>query len=274
MATIKNLLQQSQLPLLEKHVLLQHALGVNRAWLLAHDTDALTDKQYAACASLFSRRTDGEPIAYIVGFKEFYGYQFKVDQNVLIPRPETELLVELALGYMGQFSQPVVLDLGTGSGAIAITLALQCPQAVVSAIDNSTNAVAVAQKNAQKLGAKLNFYTGNWYDIGLDTKLLKNSFDLIVSNPPYVSKSDQHLQQGDLRFEPAQALTDYADGLTAIKHIVSQAPAFLKDKGALYIEHGWDQAAAVRAIFIANGFSAVQSKLDLAGIERITYGFL
>lgn len=274
MATVLEVIKASPLPLLETHLLLQHVLGVNRAWLIAHDGDTLDSTKLSDYSSLQQRRINGEPIAYIVGIKEFYGREFNVNPDVLIPRPDTELLVQTALEFIEHKEQPKVLDLGTGSGAIAISIALEHFGAKVYAVDNSQAALVVAKENAQSLGARVKFYAGNWYDTGLDNKLLHNYFDLIVANPPYVSEFDDHLEQGDLRFEPSQALTDFAGGLSAIMQVVKGASGHLAKGGALFVEHGWDQAASVREIFIRSGFSKVQSKLDLSGIERITCGFL
>lgn len=272
MSSVKEQVLTSQLPLLETHMILQHVLGVSRAWLIAHDNDDLADHSLALIKELINRRLAGEPMAYILGHKEFYGHAFYVSDAVLVPRPETELLVDLALDFVKDKTAPKILDLGTGSGAIAISIALARPDAIVTATDFSADALNIARKNAQNLGAKLSLYEANWYDTGLDKKLSLQGFDLIVTNPPYVSEDDDHLTQGDLRFEPKMALTDYADGLSAIRHIIQHAPSYLKANGALFIEHGWDQAAAVREILVQHEFNAIQSKTDLAGIERITFG--
>ena len=207
-------------------------------------------------------------MAYILGSREFYGREFQVTPAVLIPRPDTELLVECGLRAMRDIRAPRVLDLGTGSGIVAVTLALERPDAQVLATDCSAAALAVAQKNASALGAKLLFSHGSWYD----TELGSEPFDLIVSNPPYIDARDVHLGQGDLRFEPSGALTDGADGLQALNTIIQGAPAHLAPGGTLCVEHGWDQAAAVRSLFLNRGFVDVASECDLAGIERITRG--
>ena len=266
--TLRESLAASPLPRLEAHLLWQQVLGVSRAWLIAHDTDPLDPARVAAYRALESRRLAGEPVAYILGRREFYGRAFQVSPAVLIPRPDTELLVECGLRAIRTVRAPRVLDLGTGSGAVAVTLALERPDAQVRATDCSPDALAVAQKNASALGAQLLFSLGSWYD----TELGSAQFHLIVSNPPYIDAQDAHLGQGDLRFEPAGALTDGADGLQALRSIVQGAPDHLVPGGALCVEHGWDQAAAVRSLFQQRGFTDVASERDLAGIERITRG--
>lgn len=274
MDKLKDLLRASPLPLLETHMLWQKVLSVSRAWLITHDDEQIAAEYIDQYHDLLQRRIDGEPMAYIMGAKEFFGYNYIVTPDVLIPRPETELLVQSALDYIAAKSAPRVLDLGTGSGAIAITIALQCPDADVYALDYSAAALQVAQMNAHKLGVSPAFYQADWYDTGLAAKLPKNHFDVIVANPPYVGATDSHLQQGDLRFEPKQALTDFADGMTAIRTIISGAADYLAQPGALMIEHGWDQGEIVRALFAQYNFLTVTSQKDLAGIERITSGHL
>ncbi|MBZ0094694.1 MAG: peptide chain release factor N(5)-glutamine methyltransferase [Sulfuricella sp.] len=255
---------------LEAQVLLGQALGQSRAWLIAHGGDPLAPEQTAAFADLFERRWSGEPIAYILGEREFYSLNFKVTPAVLIPRPETELLVELALERLPADSSGRVLDLGTGSGAVAVTLALHRPQAEVVAVDQSAAALEVAQENTQRLGAgNLRLIQSDWYGA-----LGGEKFDLIVANPPYIAAADPHLAQGDLRFEPAAALASGADGLDDIRTIVRGAAAHLKPGGWLLFEHGYDQAAACRDLLVQAGFEQVASAADLAGIERISCGQL
>ena len=253
---------------LEAQVLLGHALGRSRAWLIAHGGDALDAGQTAAFADLFERRWSGEPIAYILGEREFYSLDFKVTPAVLIPRPETELLVELALEHIPAGHPCRVLDLGTGSGAVAVTLALHRTQTEVVAVDQSAAALEVARENAQRLGAgNLRLIQSDWYGA-----LGGEKFDLIVANPPYIAAADPHLAQGDLRFEPAAALASGADGLDDIRAIVRGATVHLKPGGWLLFEHGYDQAAACRELLIQAGFEQVASAADLAGIERVSYG--
>ena len=255
---------------LEAQVLLGQALGQSRAWLIAHGGEALDAAQTAAFADLFERRWSGEPIAYILGEREFYSLNFKVTPAVLIPRPETELLVELALERIPVNGSCQVLDLGTGSGAVAVTLALRRPQAEVVAVDQSAAALDVARENARRLGAgKLRLVQSDWYGA-----LGGEKFDLIVSNPPYIAAADPHLARGDLRFEPAAALASGADGLDDIRAIVRGAAAHLKPGGWLLFEHGYDQAAACRELLAQSGFRQVGSSADLAGIARISYGQL
>lgn len=268
--TLRERLAGSPLPRLEAHLLWQRALGVSRAWLIAHDTDPLDPDRVATYQALEDRRLAGEPIAYILGHREFWGRDFLVTPDVLIPRPDTELLVDCGLHAIQRITAPRVLDLGTGSGSVAISLALDRPDACVQATDCSRAALAVAEMNARALGAKLLFSLGNWYD----SQLGSSRYHLIVSNPPYIDAQDVHLAQGDLRFEPRSALTDGADGLQALRRIVQGAPVHLVPGGALCVEHGWDQAAAVRALFLSSGFVDVSSLRDLADIERVTWGRL
>lgn len=270
--TVRDLLASCPLPRLETQMLLQDVLQVQRSWLIAHDTDPLEPEAVARFQALAYARLAGRPMAYILGEREFMGHAFNVAPGVLIPRPETELLVETAALHLSRsgVAAPRVLDLGTGSGAVAVSIALACPQARILATDISPEALAVAAGNASKLGARVEFSCGNWYDAVLD----QPPFDVIVSNPPYISADDVHLSQGDLRFEPKGALTDGADGLSALAVIVQGAPARLAPGGVLWMEHGWDQASAVRKMLQDTGFSRVSSLHDLAGIERITGGFL
>lgn len=265
---IKSLLLDTRLPRLEVRMLLEHVLAKPRAWLLAHDTDPLAPEVVAAYEALAQRRLAGEPMAYLLGQREFMGHMFRVTPDVLIPRPDTEVLVETALECVAGQAAPAVLDLGTGSGAIAISIALARRDARVMASDVSAAALAVAAGNAWELTASVRFVEGSWYD----AVPAGEGFDLIVSNPPYVASDDPHLGQGDVRFEPRGALTDGADGLEDLRRIVAGAHRHLKAGGALWMEHGWDQAEAVRALLAATGFSDVHSRRDLAGIERISGG--
>ena len=273
MACVRDLLQQTVLPRLEVQMLLQHVLQVPRSWLIAHDTDVLDPVSVASFLSLAQRRHAGEPMAYLIGVREFMGHDFRVTPDVLIPRPDTEVLVETAIAFINQVSHaPVrVLDLGTGSGAIAVSVALACPQTQVVATDFSQAALEVARQNARVLGAQIEIFQGSWYDaLPVDT----TAFDLIVSNPPYIHSADPHLAQGDLRFEPATALTDGFDGLHDLHTIIRGAGRWLRPGGSLWLEHGWDQAQAVREALVNAGFKRVESLTDLAGIERISGGYL
>lgn len=253
---------------LEAQILLCRAIQQPRSWLVSHDRDPLSPEQAAAFTALLERRLTGEPIAYILGEREFYSLNFKVTPAVLIPRPDTELLVELALDRIPAGHPCRVLDLGTGSGAVAISLALHRPRADVTAVDQSAAALAVAGENARQLGARnLRLLPSNWY-----SALAGATFDLIVANPPYIAAADPHLAQGDVRFEPAAALASGKDGLDDIRTIVQGAAAHLKPAGWLLFEHGYDQAAACRELLAQAGFEQVASAADLAGIERVTYG--
>ena len=365
MLTLAQYFKQSGLPLSEARMLVAELLQVSRAWMITHDDYVLSQEQLGQLQSLTQRRIDGEPMAYILGEREFMGLSFATSPAVLIPRPDTELLVETALAYLaeqavhtshmvetqsnldgmqkprdvapdfhtsqidglhtqhevhildkaGTYEQSEahvqslddgpnqvllqdngcsqakhivgmeafkpcksvafkehtlrVLDMGTGSGAIALSIAHYHPSAQVLASDFSPEALALAQRNAQALQLKnVDFVLSDWFKA-----IPVQQFDVIVSNPPYIHKDDEHLQQGDLRFEPQQALTDFADGLSAIRQIIAGAPAYLKPGSPLWIEHGWDQAAAVRELLEKGGFVQVASRQDLAGIERISGGF-
>lgn len=253
---------------LEAQILLCHAIQQPRSWLVSHDRDPLSPEQAAAFDALLQHRLRGEPVAYILGEREFYSLNFKVSPAVLIPRPETELLVELTLERIPVGHPCRVLDLGTGSGAVAISLALHRPRADVTAVDQSAAALAVAEENARQLGARnLRLLPSNWY-----SALAGEIFDLIVANPPYIAAADPHLAQGDVRFEPAAALASGKDGLDDIRTIVQGAAAHLKPGGWLLFEHGYDQAAACRKLLVEAGFAQVASAADLAGIERVSYG--
>ena len=253
---------------IDAQLLLLHTLGrpdAGRAWLLAHDTDALDDALHAQFIALCQRRAAGEPVAYLTGRKEFYGLPLHIDARVLDPRPDTETLVDWALEVLAPLPAPRVVDLGTGSGAIALALQSQRPTAQVWAVDASSDALAVAQANATRLGLPVRFQQGNWL-----APMEGASFDAIVSNPPYIASADPHLAA--LTHEPLQALASGADGLEDIRAIALQAPRHLAPGGWLLLEHGYDQAEAVRALLSAAGFSGVESRRDLAGVERCTGG--
>ena len=252
---------------LDAQLLLLHALGRpadDRGWLLAHDTDVLPAPQLASYRALCARRAAGEPVAYLVGEKEFFGLALAVDARVLVPRPETETLVEWALEVLAGRERPRVVDLGTGSGAIALAIAHRRPDAQVEGVDASQDALAVAQQNASRLGLPVSFRRGSWLEGTLPR------YDLVVSNPPYVAQADPHLAA--LTHEPLQALAAGPDGLDDLRTIVAQAPACLAPGGWLLLEHGWDQAGAVRALLRDAGFGEIASRADLAGIARCTGG--
>lgn len=264
--TVGALLAASQLPAREARALLAHALGVRREWLIAHPEAEVSEPQRAAFAALAARRARGEPLAYLLGAQEFYGREFAVSPAVLIPRPETELLVDAALDALRGVVAPRVLDLGTGSGCIAITLALERADAAVTAVDRSPAALAVARANAARLGARVTLVESDWY------ANVQGRFDAIVANPPYVAAGDPHLPA--LRDEPRHALTDQADGLSYLRAIAAGAPAHLQPGAPLLVEHGYDQGAAVRALFEGAGFGAVRTLRDAAGLERVCVGLL
>lgn len=267
---LQTLLRDTRLPRLEVRMLLEHVLGKPREWMLAHDTDPVEPEQAQQFHVLVTRRLAGEPMAYLLGHREFMGHDFAVTPEVLIPRPDTELLVETALAWLKDRPESSVLDLGTGSGVIAISIALAARSASVTATDVSATALQMAVRNAARLGARVDFAQGNWYD----ALPPRDRYDLIVSNPPYISCDDEHLSQGDLRFEPRGALTDNADGLRHLTIIVTGALERLRPGGALWMEHGWDQGGAVRQLLSDAGFSHVTSLRDLSGIERISGGSL
>ena len=266
-ASIRQL--QATLPLdpLENRILLCHALGVTRVGLITQSERTLTEEEAQQLAALVGRRLDGEPIAYIVGEREFFGLRFQVSPAVLIPRPDTELIVELALERLPQGGR--LLDMGTGSGAIAVSCAHSRRDAQVTALDLSEDALAIARANAAANGVAVRFLRSDWFGA-----IENERFELIVSNTPYIASHDEHLSRGDLRFEPTGALTDHADGLSALRSIVDGAPAHLEPGGWLLLEHGYDQAEAVRDLLQQRGFQDVQSWRDLADIERVSGGRL
>ncbi|MFZ6643003.1 peptide chain release factor N(5)-glutamine methyltransferase [Undibacterium sp. TC4M20W] len=259
----------SPLDRIDTRLLLMHGLGLTRIQLITQSEMVLSTEQLAIMDELFCRRIKGEPIAYIVQEREFFGLNFHVTPDVLIPRPDTELLVELVLQYAPANSS--LLDMGTGSGAIAVAIAHQRPDLQVTALDVSPAALAVAKENARRhLPAnKIDFFCSDWYAV-----LAGKRFQTIVSNPPYIVVNDAHLQQGDLRFEPINALTDHADGLSAYRQIIGQSHLHLRSDGWILLEHGYDQAEAVRGLLMQNHFTEVQSWRDLAGIERVSGGKL
>ncbi|MEO8015336.1 MAG: peptide chain release factor N(5)-glutamine methyltransferase [Polaromonas sp.] len=266
--------QRLGLDRLDAQLLLLHALGkpaIERAWLLAHDTDELAPGLIDLFCALSLRRATGEPLAYIVGSKEFFGLALQVDKRVLVPRPDTETLVEWSLEVLkaqGAAHPLQVLDLGTGSGAIALAIAHSLKaagsEAQVTAVDASAGALDVARENARRLGLAVDFIESCWLE------QVRASFHLIASNPPYIASADPHLAA--LTHEPLQALAAGTDGLDDIRHIIQQAPVHLLPGGWLLLEHGYDQAVQVRSLLMQQGFLQVQSRHDLAGIERCSGG--
>ena len=271
MAEVRQLLSEAALQLgdrLEAELLLVHVLDRPRSWLIAHVNDALDAAHESAYAALVERRRHGEPVAYITGHRGFWSFDLEVTPATLIPRPETELLVELALDKLPAKKPSRVADLGTGSGAIALAVARECPRAQVVATDASAQARAVARRNAERLGiANIAFAQGDWL-----APLTGQRFDLIVSNPPYIEADDPHLAQGDLRFEPSSALASGHDGLDDIRRIVADARSHLEVGGWLMMEHGWNQGEAVRAVLRGAGYTEVFTALDLEQRDRVSGG--
>lgn len=254
---------------LDAQLLLAHRLGRPRAWLIAHDDDAVDAHTAARYAADCAERARGVPVAYLVGEREFHGLMLQVTPAVLVPRPDTEVLVDWALelldGPLANRAEPEVADLGTGSGAIALAVKHACPRVHMLALDASVPALAVAQENARRLGLDLAFLHGDWL-----SGLAGRRFDLLLSNPPYIDGDDPHLAA--LQSEPASALTPGADGLADLRRIAGQAPAHLNPGGWLLLEHGHTQADAVAAALASAGFSTITTRNDLAGLSRCTGG--
>jgi release factor glutamine methyltransferase len=264
--TCRVLVETSELPSSEARLLVAHALGRDRAWLLAHADDPIDAAPVERARALLGRRRAGEPIAYILGRREFHGLDLMVTPDVLIPRPETELLVDLALGRIGRGAGRV-LDLGTGSGAIAIAVACAAPRAEVWATEASPAALAVARANTARFAPRVHLVLSDWF-----AALAGERFDLVAANPPYVAAEDPHLGQGDVRFEPRAALVGGKDGLDCIRHVVSEARGHLTAGGWLLFEHGHNQSDGARALLEAAGYRQVKSWPDLAGIPRVSGG--
>ncbi len=273
-ATIAALLAEARalgVDRLDAHMLLEGALTCTRTWLLAHDDEVLSSAQLANLRAWLARRASGEPVAYLLGEKEFHGLRLQVDSNVLVPRPDTEVLVDWALELLGHAladrAAPSVIDLGTGSGAIALAVKHRRPKASVVATDLSAAALAVATANAKRLDLRVRLRQGGWWRAAAGER-----FDLALSNPPYIAGDDHHLAA--LRHEPRLALTPEGDGLAALQEIIAGAPRHLQPGGWLLLEHGHDQAEAVAALLRAQGLADVQTRRDIAGHERCTGGHL
>jgi release factor glutamine methyltransferase len=263
-----NLTSHTDSPLLDAEVLLGFVLNKPRTYLRAWCDNLLTDQQRASFEALIKQRQQGTPIAYLTGTREFWSRDFTVTSDVLIPRPDTELLIELSLDLIPKNQAVNLIDLGTGSGIIAVSLAAERPKAHVTAVDASLAALAVAKHNAQHHQlTNIEFYQSDWFN-----NVPSTLFDLVISNPPYIDPDDEHLQQGDVRFEPKTALIAEDHGLSDIQIIVDKARSFLKPAGHLLIEHGYNQAPQVQAIFNALAYDKVQSYRDLSGQPRVTHG--
>lgn len=267
MTCVDELIARSALSLTEARVLLAHVLRVERAWIIAHGPDGVADAQAQAVEALFARRRAGEPIAYITGEREFYGLSLHVTTSVLIPRPETELVVEQALALMAGRRAPKVLDLGTGSGAIAVAIANARRDAQVCASDASAEAITVASRNASRHAVSVRLVQGDWF-----AALADERFDVIASNPPYVARGDPHLEEGDLRFEPQAALLGGPDGMGCIRTIAAAARRHLAPGGWLVFEHGYDQGPACVRLLVGLGYTGVADIQDLSGLPRVCKG--
>jgi release factor glutamine methyltransferase len=254
---------------LDAQLLLAHCLQKPRSYLFTWPEHTVSEEQLACFTQLLAHRVQGRPIAHLLGEREFWGLALKVTPDTLIPRPDTEVLVEAALEKLAEITTPChLLDLGTGSGAIALALKHECPACRVTALDASSAALAVAQDNAKRLQLDVSFRLSDWF-----AALDKNAgFDLIVSNPPYIEEHDPHLQQGDVRFDPLSALTSGADGLNDLRIIIDQAWSFLKPDGWLLVEHGYDQATAVQQLFVSRGYQRVDTRSDYQRNPRVTLG--
>ncbi|WP_298835461.1 peptide chain release factor N(5)-glutamine methyltransferase [uncultured Piscinibacter sp.] len=274
MSTLRDVLAAARargLERLDAQLLLAHVLGCNRAWLLAHDDRDIASEQAARFEQLVARRAAGEPFAYIVGGKEFHGLSLQVDERVLVPRPDTEVLadwaIELLRGELSDTERPEVVDLGTGSGAIALAVSRACPTAHVTATDASPEALEVARANAASLGLPIDTACGSWWDAVPGLRV-----HLALSNPPYIAAGDPHLAA--LHAEPRAALTPGETGLESLRQIVAGAAAHLQPRAWLLLEHGFDQADAVRSLLHVRGFSRVNTRHDLAGRARCSGGCL
>lgn len=258
---------ESPSPRVDADELLQHALGRDRTWLRLHEDDVVAAEAAAHFERLVLRRLRGEPVAYLTGSRGFWSLELAVGPATLIPRADTELIVEWALELLPRGVHSSALDLGTGSGAIALALKKERPRCVVTAVERSHDALAVARGNGERLGLGVRFVEGDWF-----STLAGERFDVIVANPPYIAAGDLHLAQGDLRFEPATALVAGPDGLDDLRRIAAEAPAHIFRDGWLLLEHGHDQGAAVRRLLLDQGFAEVATRRDLGGNDRITGG--
>lgn len=263
-STVEGLLRQSGLPRHEAEILLRGVLGCSRVRLITHPEEAVDSRKARWAQACFARRRSGEPIAYITGWREFYGMALRVTPDVLIPRPETEQLVELGLERLPLAAPARILELGTGSGAIAVVLGSLRPESRITATDISEKALELARRNARERAVAIDFVQSDWFE-SIDA----GPFDLVVSNPPYVADADPHLGRGDLRFEPSVALAGGADGLACIREIAEGARQRLRPGGSLLLEHGYDQGEACVALLRGLGYGGVADFRDLAGLPRV-----
>lgn len=263
----QQLSQLSDSPRLDAEILLAHSLGKNRSWLITWPENTPDETQLQQFHQLLQQRLQGRPIAHLTGEREFWSLPLRVTADTLIPRPDTELMVEQILLHYPVEPAIQLLDLGTGSGAIALALAHERPGWQITASDRSEAALQVAQRNTEQLGLNITFKHSDWF-----SALQGRTFDVIASNPPYIPQADPHLSQGDVRFEPISALASGDDGLDAIRHICATAAGFLKPGGQLFIEHGYDQKAKIHDIFHKNQFHSILQHHDLAGNPRLTSG--
>lgn len=254
---------------LDAELLLCKVLGKTRSYLFAWPEQELTDQQLTDLKHLMAQRLSGQPVAYLLGYREFWGMQLAVSPATLIPRPDTELIVELALERMAEHASPTILDLGTGSGAIAFALAKERPDVTILAVDKSPAALAVAELNQTNLDlSKVSLRVSDWFS-ALDSGSM---FDLIVSNPPYIAVGDPHLEQGDVRFEPRSALSSGLDGLADLSYLIQSAANYLNASGWLLLEHGYDQGLAVTTLLKSTGYTEVACYQDLGGNDRVSLG--
>jgi len=264
------LYETSDTPRIDSEILIQHVIQQPLSWLIAFGEKNASAEHIKVFYDLVAQRQKGQPIAYLIGERDFWSLTLSVNEHVLIPRPDTETLVEAALDCLTQLSSNLnILDLGTGSGAIALSLAKECSHANVVAVDFSTNALEVARVNGSRNNINnVRFIQSDWFNsLDLDTK-----FDLIASNPPYIDEQDPHLDQGDLRFEPSSALIAPQNGLADLKNIIKNAPNYLNNNGWLILEHGYNQAEAVELLFKQYGFTSIHLHHDLNGLDRCTKG--
>ncbi|MGL9760533.1 MAG: peptide chain release factor N(5)-glutamine methyltransferase [Symbiopectobacterium sp.] len=267
-ATALQQLIHSESPKRDAEILLEHVTGKGRTFLLAFGETLLDDAQLQRLSVLLTRRINGEPVAYLTGKREFWSLPLAVSPVTLIPRPDTECLVKQALQRIAQFSTPTVLDLGTGTGVIALALASERPDCTVTGVDVQLDAVILAQRNAATLQlSNVQFQHGNWFEPVAPTR-----FSVIVSNPPYIDAEDTHLREGDVRFEPLSALVAAEGGLADLRWIIQQAPQHLKNMGWLLLEHGWQQGELVRQLLQQRGFDQITTCRDYGGNERVTLG--